>query len=99
MIPFEVVDRLRRLAETLYKKDEINEACSLASAIADVVHATGKSDFYADTPFGVCPFCGAYDELLRIDHKNYAVCHEHHVYWSIGTDHLALLDDTGEISR
>jgi hypothetical protein len=98
MIPFEVIDRLRRLAETLYKKDESNEASSLASAIADVVQATGKPAFYADTPFGVCPFCGNYDEVLPIDRKNHAVCHEHHVYWYIGTDHLAWLNDTSEIS-
>ena len=97
MIPFEVIDRMRRLAATLYEKSEINEAYSLAAAIADVVQATGNPAFYAAIPYGVCPFCGDYDELIWVDCKNYAVCHEHHVYWYIGRDDLSLHNDSSEI--
>jgi hypothetical protein len=99
IVPFDTIDRLRKLAETLYQRSEIKDAYLLASAIADIVHATGKPGLYAATPVGVCPCCGDYDELLKIGRKNYAVCHEHRVYWYIGTNHLLSDDDADEFLR
>lgn len=93
IIHFETIDLLRKLAETLYQRGEIKNAYMLASAIADVVHATGKPGLYAVTPCGVCPCCGDYDEIVLIGRKKYATCHEHRVYWYIGTDHLLAEDD------
>lgn len=88
---------MRKLAETLYTRGEISDAYSLASAIADIVQATGASGFYATAPFGVCPFCGDYEAVIAVVGKQYAVCHEHHIYWYIGADYLALRQATDEI--
>ena len=53
VVPFAAIDQMRKLAEILYARGEINDAYSLASAITDVVQATGTPEFYAATPFGV----------------------------------------------
>ncbi|CAN5762866.1 hypothetical protein BH10CHL1_BH10CHL1_46660 [soil metagenome] len=89
---------MRKLAETLYAKNEASEAYTLAAIIADVVEATGKPEFYGATQVGACPFCGDCEELLCSAGKNYAVCHEHRVYWYIGADYLALCHDTDELA-
>ena len=94
MIPFSAIDQLRKLANNLHEKGETHDASTLAVAISDVVEATGKSDFYAATPYGVCPFCGDYEELLRIGEKSYAFCHEHRVFWYIGTILYAVNSDS-----
>ncbi len=86
---------MRKLAETLYEKDEISVAYALAAAIADVVQATGKPDFYAAMPYGVCPHCGDYEELLRVGNKRYAICHEHRLFWYIGAIPPVTCDEPG----
>ena len=75
MIHFETINLLRRLAEKLYQKSEIKDAYSLAAAIVDIVRVTGISNFYADTPLGVCPLCGNNEGLLRIGHKPVSYTH------------------------
>ncbi|MFN8493247.1 MAG: hypothetical protein U0350_36960 [Caldilineaceae bacterium] len=79
---------MRKLAESLFQRGEIKNAYTLASAIADVVQATGKPSLYAATLAGACPFCGDYDEIVLLGRKKYAACHEHRVYWYIGMDQL-----------
>lgn len=96
MIHFETINLLRRLADKLYQKREIKDAYSLAAAIVDIVRVTGISNFYADTPMGACPLCGNNEGLLRIGHKQYGLCHAHRVYWYLGTDYLAILDQGDE---
>ncbi len=87
---------MRKLTGTLYEKGEISEAYALAAAIDDVVQATGKSDFYAAMPYGVCPICGDCEELLRVGNKNYAICHKHGLFWYVGVIQRANCDDIGE---
>jgi len=96
IIHFETIDLMRKLAENLYQRGEIKNAYTLATAIADVVQATGKPSLYALTPVGVCTFCGDYDEIVSLGRKKYTACHEHRVYWYIGTDHLLAEDDAAE---
>lgn len=88
---------MRKLAEALHTRGEINDAYALASAIADIVQATGAPGFYASAPFGVCPFCGDHEAVIVVAGKQYAVCHEHHIYWYIGADYLGLRQATNEI--
>jgi len=90
IIPFGTIAILRKLAGKLHKRGEADDAQVLAAAIADVVQATGTTAFYANTPVGGCPNCGDCEEVLTINNRQYAVCHEHRLYWFIGTDHLAL---------
>jgi hypothetical protein len=89
VVPFETIALLRQLAQKLHKQGETCDALILASAIEDVVHATNTPTFYADTFWGSCPCCGDCEEVLVIDRKSYAVCHEHRMYWYIGTDYLS----------
>jgi hypothetical protein len=96
VVPFETIELLRRLAEKLHNLGAVSDALTLAAAIADVVQATRTPAFYAETFFGACPSCGDCEEVLAIDNKRYSVCHEHRVYWYIGTDRLALRDDPPE---
>ena len=84
MIPFAAIEQLRKVAKNLHEIGDTSNALALAVAISDVVQATENPDFYAAAPYGVCPHCGDYEELLRVDKKNYAICHEHRVYWYIG---------------
>lgn len=45
---------------------------------------------------GVCPLCGNNEGLLRIGYKQYGLCRAHRVYWYIGTDYLACLEQDDE---
>jgi hypothetical protein len=96
VVPFETIDLLRQLAKKLHRQGDIPDALTLAAAITDVVQASGVPSFYADSFFGSCPSCGDCEEVLTIDRKRYAACHEHRVYWYIGTDFLDLSSDESE---
>jgi len=89
IIPFEAIDLLRRLALKLHGRGEVKDTQVLASVILDLVQATGRPAFYAETFFGNCPCCGDNEEVLNLDHKRYAVCHEHRSYWHLGTNYLS----------
>lgn|GEM_PF-1360830 len=88
IVPAEVIGQMRRIAGVFYEEGATGTAYLLASIVMGLVQATGRASFYADTPFGVCPFCGEYEELLKVDDKNYGVCHEHRVYWYLGRSYL-----------
>ncbi len=36
--------------------------------------------------FGLCPICGAEPTILNVGRNHYACCHEHKVYWAIGSN-------------
>jgi hypothetical protein len=88
IIPFETIARLRGLALKLHEKGEVKDTQLLASMVHDLVQATGRPGFYVETFFGSCPSCGDSEELLNLDRKRYAVCHEHRNYWYLGRDFL-----------
>jgi hypothetical protein len=94
VVPFETIDLLRQLAKKLHGQGDIRDALTLASAITDVVQVSGVPAFYADIFFGSCPSCGDCEEVLTIDNKRYGACHEHRVYWYLGTDFLDLSSDS-----
>ncbi len=84
VVPPARIMQMRSMAEAFYQEGAPNAAFMLAAIILQVVQATGKPDFYANTPYGVCPDCGDYEEILYLDDKTYGVCHEHRVYWYLG---------------
>jgi len=88
IVPAETIRQLRRMADAFYQVGAIDAAYLLATMVMRLIQATGKPSFYADTPLGVCPFCGDHEEILKVDDKNYGVCHEHHVYWYLGRNFL-----------
>lgn len=88
IVPAEIIRQLRSMADASYQAGAMDAAYLLATVVMRLIQATSKPSFYADTPFGVCPFCGEYEEILKVDAKTYAVCHEHRIYWYIGRSYL-----------
>lgn len=84
IIPFETIGQMRALAQTLYHKNAMEEVYLLASLIFEVVETTNHPQFYADCPFGVCPFCGECEAVVNVDGKTYGLCHEHRICWYLG---------------
>lgn len=84
IIPAETIQQMRRVAEAFHEEGYTRSAASLATLILNLVQSTGKPSFYADTPNGVCPYCGDHEEILYQNNKSYGVCHEHRLYWYLG---------------
>ncbi len=96
IVPAETIGQMRKIADAFYAEGATGAAYLPASVVMQLVQATGKPGFYADTPFGVCPSCGDYEEVMKIANKNYGVCHEHRVYWYIGRSYLPLDNIPGD---
>ncbi|HMN31616.1 MAG TPA: hypothetical protein PKE45_25940 [Caldilineaceae bacterium] len=89
VIHFATVELLRQRAHQLYLRGELASAQHLAALISDLVKSSGSPPLYADTFWGSCPFCGDSEEVLSIGAKRYAFCHEHRLYWFLGTNFLS----------
>ena len=50
------------------------------------LEAHRESDLCNRDDFGLCPICGAEPTILNVGRIHFAVCHEHKVYWAIGSN-------------
>ena len=50
------------------------------------LEAHRESDLCNRDDFGLCPVCGAEPTILNVGRVHYACCHEHRVYWPIGSN-------------
>ena len=48
-----------------------------------VLHDSADPDFQH---FGVCPVCGETDGLLNVGKDHYFVCHDHRLFWAVGSN-------------
>jgi len=91
--PYETIRQMREEADSLYRRNLTHDSYLLAMLIQNIVKHANDNHFYAERPFGVCPFCGECEETVSLSNKSYGVCHEHRIYWYIGRRYISLLTD------